>query len=283
MPKIAIITDSDSSLSPEIARQNGITVVPITVHFDDKVFTTGVDINDTQLFEKVDRAKRLPTTAAPPPGAFVKAYQDAFDAGAESIVCICVSSKISATYGAALSACESFPGRAISVIDSLTLTMCQGFMALAAAEAVRAGASHEQVVECAVQVGQRSRVFGMLATLRYLAMSGRVGKIAAGMADTLNIKPVLTVRDGKLEMLEKVRTRRKAMERLVELIKGSLAGKKIERLALVHTCDPAGAQELRQQLCAALECPEQVVTVEFNPGLSVHTGAGLVGAAFVTD
>ena len=257
--------------------------MPITVHFDDKVFTTGVDINDTQLFERVDRAKRLPTTAAPPPGAFVKAYQAAFDAGAESIVCICVSSKISATYSAALSACESFPGRTISVIDSLTLTMCQGFMALAAAEAVRAGASHEQVVERAVQVGQRSQVFGMLATLKYLAMSGRVGKIAAGMADTLNIKPVLTVRDGKLDMLEKVRTRRKAMERLVELIKGSLAGKKIERLALIHVCDPAGAQELHQQLCAALECPEQVVTVEFNPGLSVHAGAGLVGAVFVTD
>ena len=83
MPRIAIITDSDSSLSPEIARQNDITLVPITVHFDDKVFTTGVDINDTQLFEKVDRAKRLPTTAAPPPGAFVRAYQAAFDAGAE--------------------------------------------------------------------------------------------------------------------------------------------------------------------------------------------------------
>lgn len=282
MSKVAIITDTDSSLSPQLAAQYGIQLVPITVHFEDTVYTTNVDINDTQLFERVDRAKRLPTTAAPPPGAFVAAYQAAFDAGAESIVCICVSSKISATYSAAVSACEAFPGRTITVIDSLTLTMCQGFMALAAAEAAQAGATHQQVAARAVEVGQRAQVFGMLATLRYLAMSGRVGKVAAGMADTLSIKPVLTVREGKLDMLEKVRTRRKAMERLVELIKGSLAGKKIERLALIHVCDPAGAEELRQQLCAALECPAEVVTVEFTPGLSVHAGAGLVGAVFVT-
>lgn len=283
MPKIAVITDSDSSLSPEIARQHGITLVPITVHFDDKVFTTGVDIDDQQLFEQVDRAKRLPTTAAPPPGAFAAAYQAAFDAGTDSIVCICVSSKISATYGAALSACDAFPGRTISVIDSLTLTLCQGFMAIAAAEAARAGADHEQVVARAVAVGQRSQVFGTLATLKYLAMSGRVGKVAAGMADTLSIKPILTVREGKLDMLEKVRTRRKAMERLVELIRGGLGGKKIERLGLIHVCDRAGAEELHRQLCAALQCPAEALTVEFTPGLSVHAGAGLVGAVFVTE
>ena len=274
MPKIAIITDSDSSLSPEIARQNEITLVPITVHFDDKVFTTGVDINDTQLFEKVDRAKRLPTTAAPPPGAFVKAYQDAFDAGAESIVCICVSSKISATYSAALSACESFPGRNISVIDSLTLTMCQGFMAQAAAEAAQAGASHAQVVERAVQIGQRSQVFGMLATLRYLAMSGRVGKGAAGMADTLSIKPVLTVRDGKLDMLEKVRTRRKAMERLIELIKGSLAGKKIER-----GIDPMECVALGAAVQAAIMRGEMkdVLLLDVTPlSLGIETLGGVI-------
>lgn len=283
MPNISVVTDSDSSLSPEIARQNNIQLVPITVHFNDTIFTTGVDINDAQLMEKIDQAKRLPTTAAPPPGAFVQVFQSAFDAGAESIVCICVSSKISATYGAALSACESFPGRTITVIDSLTLTMCQGFMALAAAEAVRAGASHEQVVAVAESVGKRSQVYGMLATLKYLAMSGRVGKVAAGMADTLGIKPVLTVREGKLDMLEKVRTRRKAMERLVELIKTATAGRNIEKLALVHVCDPAGAQELHQQLCAALTCPQDVIIVEFTAGLSVHTGAGLVGAVFVTE
>lgn len=280
---IAIITDSDSSLSPELALQYDIQLVPITVHFDDKVFTTGVDIDDVRLFEMVDQAKRLPTTAAPPPGAFVRAYQQAFDAGAESIVCICVSSQISATYSAAQSACESFPGKTISVIDSLTLTMGQGFMALAAAEAARSGASHQQVVETALEVGKRSQVFGTLATLRFLAMSGRVGKVAAGMADTLSIKPVLTVRGGKLDMLEKIRTRSKSMQRVVELVKDSVGEKRIQRLALIHVCAAESARELHGMLCAALPCPPEVLVVEFTPGLSVHAGAGLVGAVFVTD
>lgn len=283
MPKIAVITDTDSSLPAALAQQHSIVLVPITVQFEGKVFTTGVDIDDVRLFKMIDQAKQLPTTAAPPPGAFVNAFQQAFDGGAESIVCICVSSKISATYSAALSACESFEGRKITVIDSLALTMCQGFMALAAAEAAQAGKSHAEVVAAAEAVGKNSQVYGMLSTLKYLAMSGRVGKLAAGMADTLDIKPILTAHDGKLEMLEKVRTRRKAMARLVELVSAAVAGKKVTRLAMIHVCDEAGAREMHKHLCAALNCPVEPLYVEFNPGLSVHAGSGLVGVVFVTE
>ncbi len=282
MPKTAVITDTDSSLPAALAQQYGIQLVPITVQFEGKEFITGVDIDDVKLFKMIDQAKQLPTTAAPAPGAFVKAYQKAFDDGAEAILCICVSSKISATYSAAVSACESFPGRRITVIDSLALTMCQGFMALAAAEALQAGKSLEEAAAIAEAVGKNSQVYGMLSTLRYLAMSGRVGKLAAGMADTLDIKPILTAHDGKLEMLEKVRTRRKAMERLVELVKTALAGKPVARLAMIHVCDEAGARDLHKHLCAALNCPVEPLYIEFTPGLSVHAGAGLVGVVFVT-
>jgi DegV family protein with EDD domain len=280
--KIAIITDTDSSLPPAIAEQYGIRQVPITIHFDQESFTTGVDIDDKTLFEKVDQWKKLPTTSAPSPHAFACSYESAFQEGADSIVCVCVSSKVSATYNSALTACEMFPGRDIAVIDSLSLSMGQGFMALAAAEAARAGASKEQVVEQVFETGKRVHLYAVLATLKYLAMSGRVGKFVAGMADTLNIKPVLTINEGKLELLERVRTRKKAVERMFELIGQALDGKWLERAAIIHVNYADGAQELQELLRARYPCPDSIITAEFTPGLSVHGGSGVAGLVILS-
>ena len=191
MTKFAIITDSDSSLPARLADSLGIVQVPITIHFDAETLTTNVDIDDLQLFEMIDQKNKLPTTSAPPPSRFVAAFQHAFDAGAEAIICICVSSQISATYNAAVSARESFPDRDITVIDSLTLSMGQGFMVLAAAEAATENQEKQEILTRIEQVRQNLHVFAALPTLKYLAMGGRVGKLAAGFADTFNIKPIL--------------------------------------------------------------------------------------------
>ncbi|MCC6148036.1 MAG: DegV family protein [Anaerolineaceae bacterium] len=281
MPPVAVITDTDSSLPASIAAQYGITQVPITIHFGDEILSAGVEIEDIALFERIDRSGRLPTTSAPPPGAFSLAYRQAFKDGAESIVCICVSSKISATYNAALTACEEFPDRQITVIDSLTVSMGQGFMALAAAEAAQSGAAHTEVVARAQSVGERIHLYASLSTLKYLAMSGRVGKIAAGMAGMLNIQPILTIKEGKLDMLERVRTRKAAMNRLVELTTLSLKGRAIERVAFIHVNNPRGAAELQAMLADRIHIPAHTLTVSFGPGLSVHTGSGMVGAAII--
>lgn len=282
MNNIAVITDTDSSLPAEVAAQYGIYQVPITVHFGQEVFESNYQIDDTRLFERIDREGKLPTTAAPSPGAFIKAYQSAFDGGAEKIFCICVSSLISATYLAAVTACEEFPGREITVIDSQTLSMAQGFMALAAAEAARAGASLDEIIVRARDVGGRSSIYVSLATLKYLAMSGRVGHLAAGMGNLLSIKPILTARDGKLDLLEKIRTRSKAWARVIELTGKKLAGQRMERLALLHVGALDQAHEFEQLLRRQIPCPEQVYYAELTPGLSVHSGTGVVGVAFVT-
>jgi DegV family protein with EDD domain len=283
MNKIAIITDTDSSLPVELADQYHIRQVPITIHFEDSSYTTGVDINDRLLFEIIDRKKKLPTTSAPSPNAFASAYESALKENVDAIVCICVSSKISATYSSAVTACELFPQADISVIDSLNLSMAQGFMVLAAAEAASQGAGKQAIIDQALNAGQHSRLFAVLATVKYLAMSGRVGKVAAGMADTLNIKPILTVQDGKLDLLERVRTRKKAMERALELTLSSVNGKTIERIAFLHVNNPEGARELQDQLCNVLPCQPSIITTEFSPGLSVHAGSGVVGVAFQTN
>ncbi len=282
MGKVAVVTDTDSSLPWSLATQHGIIQVPITVHFGEETFTTGVDIDDRELFKRINRLGRLPTTAAPSPSAFIKAYQAAFENGADSIVCICVSSKISGTYNSALTAREEFPDKEITVIDSLSVSMGQGFMALAAAQAASAGASHEEVISSALSTGRRVHLYAALATLKYLAMSGRVGKIAAGMANMLNIRPILTIKDGKLDMLERVRTKRVAMQRLIELVEVSVGEVSIEHIAFINVNNLEDVNLLETELRKHLSLPEEVLKVEFTPGLSVHAGDGLVGVAIVT-
>jgi DegV family protein with EDD domain len=283
MNKTAIVTDTDCSLPVDLANQYGIRQVPITIHFEDSSFTSGFDIDDRLLFEIIDRQKKLPTTSAPSPSAFASAYEAAFQDGADSILCICVSSKISATYNSAATAREMFPTRDITVIDSQNLSMGQGFMVLAAAEAASQGVAKEEVINQALAAGQRTHLFAVLATVKYLAMSGRVGKLAAGMADTLNIKPILTIQDGKLELLERIRTRKKAVERVLELTCASANGKAIERVAFMHVNNLEGVQELQSQLYNRLPCPSSFIMTEFTPGLSVHAGSGVVGVTLLTN
>jgi DegV family protein with EDD domain len=277
MPKIAIITDTDASLPKEVAAKYGIQQVPITVHFGDEILETGADIDDAALFQRIDKEGRLPTTAAPAPGKFVAAYEKAFAGGATEVICFTVSSEISATYSAAVTAADMLPDHKIMVVDTRSLSVGQGFQVLAAAEAAQAGKSTEEILAIAQDILARSNFYAALATLKYLAMSGRVGHLAAGMASLLNIKPILTIQDGKLEMLEKVRTKKKSWGRTIELVDLTIAGRPVERMMVAHVAVPEAAAEFEALLRANLNCPEEIITVELTPGLSVHSGAGLVG------
>lgn len=283
MSKIAIVTDSDASLPQDVADEWNIVQVPVNVHFGEETFRTGVDIDDASLFERIDRDGALPTTSAPAPGVFMQTFQDVLDGYADAIVCFCVSSEVSAIYNAACTARDSMPGKDIAVVDTRTLSMSQGFMALAAAEVAAQGASKDEVIASAEGVGPRSHLFAALATLKYLAMSGRVGHVAAGIANVFNVKPILTIQDGKLDLLERVRTQGKAFERVIELAGESAAGKTIERMAIIHVNAVESAKKFEALLRQSVDCPEEIMLAEMTAGLSVHSGAGLVGVSFVVS
>lgn len=276
MSKITIVTDTDSSLPFELADQHHIQQVPIMIQFGEESYRDGYDIDSHAVFERIDREKRLPKTSAPAPGQFAQVFERAFAQGAEEILCLNISAQMSATYAAARQAAELFPEKKIEVMDTRTLSMGQGYMALAAAEAVAAGASLEEAKTIAEEIRTRTFLFGSLATLKYIAMSGRVSSLAAGVAGLLDIKPILTLRNDKLELLERVRTQRKSWARMVELCQEQVGGKRLDKLAILHVNDPAGAQEVEKMLRAALPCPPAMMRGEVLPGLSIHTGAGTV-------
>jgi len=285
MAKISIVTDTDSSLPMDLAREYGIRQVPITVQFGSDSFETGLEIDDAGLFARIDKEKKLPTTAAPSPGKFAKAFQAAFDEeGSDEVLCLTVSASVSSTYEAAKMAAEDLMAdRKITVVDTKSLSIGQGFMALEAARVLKAGGSVEQAVEAAQDVCSRTSLYGALSTLRYMAMSGRVSALTAGMANMLDIKPILMMRGGKLDLLEKVRTRKKAWERVIELTRETVGKGSIERLAILHVATMEGAHEFERMLRASIPCPDEVLYAELTPGLSVHTGSGLVGVSFVLN
>jgi DegV family protein with EDD domain len=281
MQEIAIISDTDSSLPFEIAARYNIYQVPMTVNFGEQSYEAVYAINDADTFRRIDEEGRLPTTAAPAPGKFISAFKNAFAAGADKIVCLCVSKEVSGTYNAAVRAREEFPDQEITVIDSGSLSMGLGYMVLAAAEAASQGASTEEISRLVEDIRSRTYLYAALSTLKYLAMGGRVSNLAAGMATVFNVKPILTIRDGKLDLLEKVRTQKKSWERVIELCALATGEKQIEKMCILHVNSPHLALKFSEEIRSRMHCPSDMPLVEVTPGLSVHSGAGMVGAVIV--
>ncbi|MEO8207724.1 MAG: DegV family protein [Chloroflexota bacterium] len=277
MSHVAIVTDSASDLDPAHATSLGISVVPLSVTFGKESFRAGVELSTTEFWARMTApAAPFPTTAACAPGDFLTAYQAAFDAGAPSIVSIHVAGTLSGTIKSAEVARGMMPDREIHIIDTLGASMCEGLLAEVAIEMAVAGADGADIAR-AIE-GRRADVVMLVAldTLEYLKRGGRISGAQAAIGTLLSMKPIIEVKDGKVETRDKVRTRGKARERLIDLV----AVRPMERLSVLHTTG-ADVEVFRDALVARVPggiAPDRVTVDLVGPSVGPHLGPGCVGA-----
>ena len=271
-PRFRVVTDSTSDVPPEWCERYAIEVVPLRVLFGNESFRDGVDLTTDQFFSRLRQADRLPTTSAPSPGDFAEVYRR-LSRECDGVVSIHISGELSGTVEAARVGAAAVEGFPVHVVDSRCLTICVAYLCRAAAEA-------ETLEEAARRVEERvpkQRILALLDTLKYLEMGGRIGRAQALLGSMLDVKPILGVADGRVAPLDRVRTRAKAIPRLLERLREDLP---VERLAVMHAQAPEDAERMRARLAADLTDVE-VEVGEIGAVLGTHVGPGAVGLTYI--
>jgi DegV family protein with EDD domain len=275
---VRIVTDSAADIPPELAASNAITVVPLEIRFGDETFISGVDLSADAFWEKLKTSSEPPATAAPSAGDFQQAFEKLIADGATGIVSLHLSSKLSATYQSAVVAAGAISGTPVEVVDTLAVSAGCGLLAIAAAERAKAGATvQELVAELEVMKG-RIRLYGAIDTLEFLRRGGRIGGAQALLGTMLKVKPIISLDDGVVEPVARVRTRSKAIEQLAEFVAKESGN--IERLALLNS-DAADVDKLIELVGASHPVTSGDVW-RFGPVVGTHGGPGLLGLAFIT-
>ena len=277
MTRVSIVTDSAADLTPAAAAAAGITVVPLEVSFGDQRFQAGVTLTTEAFWERVTApGAPFPKTAAASAGDFQTTFERLFTEGAESIVCINVAGTLSGTVKSSTIARDQLPDRDIHVIDSGSASMGEGILAQVAAEMAAAG---RPGAEIAATIDDRKTdldLYVALDTLEYLKRGGRISGAQAAIGTLLSVKPIITVRDGLVETVDKPRTRSRARERVLQL----LTERPAERVAILHTMadDVAGFRaELIRRLPGGI-AGEHVSVQPVGPSVGPHLGPGAIGA-----
>jgi len=275
--RVAVVTDSASDMDPGRAASLGIEIVPLIVNFGSDTFSAGVNLSTDDFWKRMTAQDApFPTTAACSPGDFQTAYQKAFDEGAEAIVSVHVAGTLSGTIKAAQIGAALFKDREIHVIDSMSASMGEGILAEKAVQMGAEGASAAEIAQTLNRRRDDLQVYLALETLEYLKRGGRISGAQAAIGTLLSVKPIIEIKDGKVETAERVRTRGKAREKLVEL----LTVRPMERLAILHTTN-AGVEEIVEQLIPKVPggIDRSKVTIDtVGPSVGPHLGPGCVGA-----
>lgn len=281
MSKVAVVTDSTAYIPDELLKQYNITVAPLILIWGDETFQDGVDIQPNEFYRRLSTAKVMPTTSQVSPAIlktiFEKLLEDGYD-----VLGVFISSKLSGTISSAVQAKEMLPKAAdkITIVDSLTTSMAMGFIALSAARAAKEGATLGECQKLAEKARDHTGVLFVVDTLEFLHRGGRIGGAQRFLGTALNLKPILEVRDGVIESLDKVRTKSKAYERVIELLAEQIAGRTPVRLATLHANAEAEARSLLDAAVARVH-PIETVFASVSPVIGNHVGPGTVGLAFM--
>jgi DegV family protein with EDD domain len=277
---VAVVTDSTAYLPVGVARERGIRVVALEVRLGDRIGREGVDIDAAELSAALADRHLDVQTSRPPPAEFAACYRAAFDAGADEVVSVHLSRELSGTWDAARLAAEEVGAGRVRVVDSRATGMGLGYAVLAAADAAQAGSCGADVAAAAESVAARCRVFFSVETLDRLRRGGRIGAAAALVGTALAVKPLLHVAQGRIVPLEKVRTRARAAQRLVEFAVRAAGNGPVD-LAVHHLAAATRADEIAVRLREHIPHVARLLVSEVGAVIGAHVGPGLLGVVVV--
>lgn len=274
---VKIITDTTSCLSPEFSRQHDIPVIPQVINFGDESFLEGVNLSIGDFMQRLRTSPELPKTAAPPVELFVKEFERLVPLG-ETILCIHPSSEVSGTVRSAQVAAQEFPNADIRILDTRLVASPLGTLVEKAAGWEEEGLGADMIDTRLREMMGRGRIYFLVATLEYLAKGGRIGGAAALVGSVLQIKPLLTMCDGRIDVLEKERTHRRALERLQELVVTHVAAYN-GYVSVLHAGIPEQGKALADSLKSRLGLAD-VPIYNMPPAIVTHGGPGILGIGF---
>ena len=269
---VKIVTDSLSDITDDLAQELGVTVVPLYVRFGEEVYRDRVEITTDEFYHKLVHGDILPTTTQPSPGDFLNVYKK-LAKETDEILVVVVSGMLSGTYQSAMQAKDMVEEKCrIEVIDSRKVAMSLGLIVVKAAKAAKAGAKLDELADLVRKAMPRSHLVIYFDTLKYLAKGGRIGKAQGLMGAMLSIKPILTIKDGEMAPLTRVRSPAAGMDYLYNFVPGF---PKIEALAVEHATTPAEADELVERLSSILP-KERIYRSIVSPVLGTHAGPNAI-------
>lgn len=280
MSKIALVTDSTAYLPNELLEKYAITVAPQILIWGKESFEDGVDILPTEFYTRLQKATIMPSTSQVTVSKFHEIFERLL-AQDYQILAILIAAKLSGTINSAVQAKAMLAADApIEIIDSNTTAMAMGFHVLSVARAIEQGANMTECVKLAQEASKHTGVFFAVDTLEFLHRGGRIGTGSKFLGTALNIKPILEVRDGAVEAVERVRTRSKSLSRIIELVEEHIAGRTPVRLATLHANSAADARFVLDEANIKFNATESIFS-EVSPVIGTHAGPGTVGLAFM--
>ena len=282
MPKVSIVIDSTANLPEVLIKKFGITVLPLSIIWDGVSYRDGIDLRPEAFYQRLGASRSLPTTSQVTTPAIQSTFTTLRERGSD-VLAIFLSSKFSGTYDAALQARETIGAAQsnIAVVDSRLTIMAMGLPVLAAARAASAGESLASCTRIAEEARDCSGVLFVVETLEFLRRGGRIGGAQALLGTVLNIKPVLAMRDGQIEALERIRTKRLALDRMLDIVAERVGARTPVRLATCHADAAAEAQALLDAAAARLH-PVETFCTPLSPVIGAHVGPGTVALAYMT-
>lgn len=287
MSRFAIVSDSTVNLPPEYAKTSDIVIMPLVVHWGGESYLDGVTIDAETFYTRLRTSKDFPSTSQPSPGEFMAFLEKvAEEKQTDTILGVIVSSEMSGTFSSAVQAqamlAESRPDLRIELVDSRCVSIPLGFQAMAAERARNAGMTIEETIEVVKRREASTHTIFAVDTLEFLHRGGRIGGAARLLGSALQLKPVLTFADGRIEPLEKVRSRTKSLKRLIEIVEERLNGRQPKELGYVHAEADADLVKLRAMVDERWT-PEATYTVVMTPVVGTHGGPGTLGIAFYAE